>query len=115
MSKRRICGEVNGEPRRGGSGVWGDVSNIWGYVGGLRGDISELWGNVSRILGDVGGLRGDISGISGNVSGLRGDCTGLHGNASGLDFDLDTIPTTRRPLDITTLRSPEGGCQDGNG
>ena len=48
------------------AGVYGDVTGIWG-------DVTDIEGYVSSIYGDVTGIEGNVTGIEGYVSGICGD------------------------------------------
>lgn len=57
--------------------------------------------NGDRVHGPHAELSGDCSGMWGNCSELSGDCSGLRGDCSGLGGNLDEIPDSARPGDIS--------------
>jgi uncharacterized protein YjbJ (UPF0337 family) len=62
---------------------------IYHYVDGVKVD-----GAHDRITGDVTYLWGNITDLRGDVTDLWGDVTGLRGN-------MDEIPYSARPCDIS--------------
>ena len=83
------------------SNLTGDVTDLWGNATGLHGDVTGLRGNVDGLSGDVSSLSGDVTRLRGDVGGLRGDASGLWGDATGLRGNLDDIPLSERPADIS--------------
>jgi len=79
-----------------------DGLKIEGLHPGLSGEVSSgLYGNVSELYGDVSGLYGIISsGLYGNVSGLSGDVSGLSGNLDACEI---TNEEREKGVDIKDL------------
>jgi uncharacterized protein YjbJ (UPF0337 family) len=64
-------------------------------------DGAKVDGAHDRITGNVTDLQGNVTDLQGDVTDLQGDVTNLWGCVSGLRGDVDEIPDSARPCDIS--------------